>query len=83
MTMQGQVSLEWGLVGAMAHGPVDFAVVVDVLSFTTSVAVAAERGIEVLPYPWTPPAPSSTPSTTVRPWRSVARRPGRCRSRPH
>lgn len=29
------------------------AVVVDVLSFTTTLSVALDRGVEVLPYPWT------------------------------
>ena len=45
------VRLEWGPVGAAAV-PADVAVVVDVLSFTTTLTVAAERGIEVFPYPW-------------------------------
>ncbi|CAN5199585.1 hypothetical protein BH09ACT11_BH09ACT11_00770 [soil metagenome] len=52
MTLHGQISVEWGLVGAQMHSPTDFAVVVDVLCFTTTVTVAVERGIEVLPYPW-------------------------------
>ncbi len=48
--------LEWGPAGAAAlvadARPGDVAVVVDVLSFTTTLCVAVERGIEVLPYPW-------------------------------
>jgi 2-phosphosulfolactate phosphatase len=44
--------LEWGPVGAEAIGPVDIAVVVDVLSFTTTLTVAVERGIEVFPFRW-------------------------------
>lgn len=32
--------------------PGDLAVVVDVLSFTTTLCVALERGIDVLPHPW-------------------------------
>ncbi|MBO0847116.1 MAG: 2-phosphosulfolactate phosphatase [Nocardioides sp.] len=48
--------LDWGLTGARAlvadARPGDVAVVVDVLSFTTTLSVAVERGIEVLPYPW-------------------------------
>jgi 2-phosphosulfolactate phosphatase len=32
--------------------PGDVAVVVDVLSFTTTLSVALDHGIEVLPYPW-------------------------------
>ncbi|GAA1964135.1 hypothetical protein GCM10009798_25330 [Nocardioides panacihumi] len=47
-----RVRLEWGPVGAEALAPVDIAVVVDVLSFTTTVTVAVERGIEVLPFLW-------------------------------
>ena len=46
-----RVRLDWGPVGARAtQGGV--AVVVDVLSFTTSVTVAVERGMRVLPFPW-------------------------------
>jgi 2-phosphosulfolactate phosphatase len=47
-----RVRLEWGPVGAEALAPVDVAVVVDVLSFTTTLTVAVERGIEVLPFLW-------------------------------
>jgi len=47
---------EWGLTGARAIAgdaqPGDCAVVVDVLSFTTTLSVALERGIAVYPYPW-------------------------------
>ncbi len=47
---------DWGLAGARAltedARPGDVAVVVDVLSFTTTVCVAAEAGIGVYPYPW-------------------------------
>ena len=53
------VRLEWGPVGASSlsryaadRGSRVFAVVVDVLSFTTCVSVAADRGIVVLPFPW-------------------------------
>ncbi|WP_174371890.1 2-phosphosulfolactate phosphatase [Nocardia exalbida] len=47
------VRLEWGSAGAMALGPGSACVVVvDVLSFTTSVSVAVEAGTQVLPYPW-------------------------------
>ena len=46
-----RVHLEWGPQGArVAAGTV--AVVVDVLSFTTAVSVAVDRGTEVLPHPW-------------------------------
>lgn len=47
------VRFEWGLTGARALGPQCAAVVVvDVLSFTTTVSVAVEGGTRVLPYPW-------------------------------
>ena len=51
--------LEWGPEGAAAlaryaaeRGSRVIAVVVDVLSFTTCVSVAADRGVTVLPFPW-------------------------------
>ena len=45
--------LEWGLTGARAISRgCDVALVVDVLSFTTTVTVAADRGVDVLPYRW-------------------------------
>jgi 2-phosphosulfolactate phosphatase len=47
---------DWGLDGAQAlvadARPDDVAVVVDVLSFTTTLTVAVERGIAVHPHPW-------------------------------
>ncbi len=53
------VRLEWGAEGALAltryaleRGASAYAVVVDVLSFTTSVTVAADAGRTVLPYRW-------------------------------
>lgn len=47
------VRLEWGLEGMRALAPhVDTVVIVDVLSFTTSVTVAVAAGAEVLPYRW-------------------------------
>ena len=46
-----RLRLEWGPTGAAAV-PADYAVVVDVLSFTTTLSVAIERGIEVFPFRW-------------------------------
>lgn len=47
------VRFEWGATGATTLAP-DSAclVIVDVLSFTTSVTVAVEAGTRVFPYPW-------------------------------
>lgn len=45
------VRMDWGPVGARATAA-DVAVVVDVLSFSTSVVVAVERGMRVHPYRW-------------------------------
>jgi 2-phosphosulfolactate phosphatase len=48
-----RVRFDWGRDGAAALvGGADVAVVVDVLSFTTTLSVAADRGIAVLPYRW-------------------------------
>jgi 2-phosphosulfolactate phosphatase len=51
-----RLRFDWGLTGARAltegARPGDVAVVVDVLSFTTTLCVAAEAGIDVYPYPW-------------------------------
>ena len=48
------VRLDWGMRGAreLVTGGVSAVVVVDVLSFTTSVTVAVERGTAVWPHPW-------------------------------
>ncbi|MFD6156155.1 2-phosphosulfolactate phosphatase [Nocardia sp. NPDC060256] len=46
------VRVDWGLAGARALGPDSAAIVViDVLSFTTSVSVALDAGTRVFPYP--------------------------------
>jgi 2-phosphosulfolactate phosphatase len=48
-----RVRLEWGPVGAAETAPhATYAVVVDVLSFTTTLSVAMDLGAEVLPYRW-------------------------------
>ena len=45
--------MDWGLTGAETiSAGCDVAVVVDVLSFTTTLTVAADRGVTVFPYPW-------------------------------
>ncbi len=50
------VRFEWGLAGAQSiRGRRGALVVVDVLSFTTAVCVAAERDIAVYPAPWHDP----------------------------
>ena len=46
-----RVGFDWGPVGAAAVRG-DLVAVVDVLSFTTAVTVAVDKGIEVLPYRW-------------------------------
>jgi 2-phosphosulfolactate phosphatase len=50
---QSAVRLEWGQLGAAAicQGA-RYAVIVDVLSFTTTLSVAVDAGAEVFPYPW-------------------------------
>ncbi len=47
-----RIRMEWGLDGAQALGGADVAIVVDVLSFSTCVSVAADAGITVLPDRW-------------------------------
>jgi 2-phosphosulfolactate phosphatase len=48
-----RVRFDWGPEGADAVGPgAAYVAVVDVLSFTTTLTVAVERGIRVLPYRW-------------------------------
>ncbi len=45
-----RIRFDWGPQGAQ-QVPADIAVVVDVLSFTTALTIAVERGIEVFPHP--------------------------------
>ncbi|ASR38699.1 hypothetical protein BAY61_31010 [Prauserella marina] len=48
-----QVRCEWGLAGAREiTRDAAITAVVDVLSFTTTLTVAADRGVAVFPYPW-------------------------------
>lgn len=48
-----RVRLEWGPTGAaVVAADADIAVVVDVLSFTTTLSIATRRGMRVLPFPW-------------------------------
>jgi 2-phosphosulfolactate phosphatase len=50
---QFAVRMDWGLRGAREISQdADFAVICDVLSFTTTVSVAVDQGAEVYPYPW-------------------------------
>lgn len=50
---QAAVQVEWGLAAAEVVAPAcDVAVIVDVLSFTTTLSVALDRGVVVLPYRW-------------------------------
>jgi len=46
-----RIRFDWGPTGAEATSAA-YAVVVDVLTFTTTVSVAVDQGIEVFPYPW-------------------------------
>jgi 2-phosphosulfolactate phosphatase len=51
--LRHRVRFDWGPTGAEAVSQgADVAVVVDVLSFTTTLTVAVERGITVWPFPW-------------------------------
>jgi 2-phosphosulfolactate phosphatase len=47
-----RVAFEWGRAGVEALSQADIAVVVDVLSFTTTLSVAQDAGALVLPHPW-------------------------------
>jgi 2-phosphosulfolactate phosphatase len=51
--LASRIRFDWGPTGATAvAADADLAVVVDVLSFTTTLCVAVERGMTVLPYRW-------------------------------
>ena len=48
-----ELRLEWGPTGAKALAPeCDVAVVVDVLTFSTTVTVAVDEGVQIKPYRW-------------------------------
>jgi 2-phosphosulfolactate phosphatase len=50
------VGFDWGLPGALAlSDPAGALVIVDVLSFTTSVTIAVGRGTAVYPHRWPDP----------------------------
>jgi 2-phosphosulfolactate phosphatase len=70
------VRFEWGPSGAAALAA-DLTVVVDVLSFTTTVSVAVERGIEVFPFRW-----RDVRATTYALTRHAVLAVGRSRARP-
>jgi 2-phosphosulfolactate phosphatase len=47
------VRMEWGVTGAeKVSSGADYTVIVDVLSFTTTLSVALDCDVEVFPYPW-------------------------------
>jgi 2-phosphosulfolactate phosphatase len=46
------VALEWGPAGIDALADAEIAIIVDVLSFTTTLSVALDTGAVVFPYPW-------------------------------
>ena len=46
------IRVEWGLRGVEALADCRTFVIVDVLSFSTSVSVAIQRGVSILPYRW-------------------------------
>jgi 2-phosphosulfolactate phosphatase len=49
---QFDIRCEWGAAGVGRIAPCDVTVIVDVLSFTTTVDVALARGVTIFPYRW-------------------------------
>ena len=48
-----EVRMEWGLKGVMELAPIsDVIIIVDILSFSTCVDVATQRGATIFPYQW-------------------------------
>jgi 2-phosphosulfolactate phosphatase len=63
------IRLEWGPTGAAAIGAdADIAVVVDVLSFTTTLTVAVDQGWPSFRSRGRTPAPRSTPPSATLCW---------------
>src|SRR5258708_6205920 len=46
------IRCEWGMPGIENLAPADVIIIVDVLSFCTSIDIALSRGAAVLPYRW-------------------------------
>jgi 2-phosphosulfolactate phosphatase len=79
-SQQPSVLMEWGERGAAAICPVaDYAVIVDILSFTTALSVAIDAGAEVFPYRWrdeSAPEFARSHDAVLAVGRSTARGPG-------
>ena len=69
------VRLEWGLGAVELAAEVDVAVVVDVLSFTTTLSIAVERGTAVEPTAWRGPAEAGSGPRLLSPAAMLRREP--------
>jgi 2-phosphosulfolactate phosphatase len=48
-----EIAMEWGLQGLRELSPTrDALIIVDVLSFSTCVSIAIDRGAKICPFPW-------------------------------
>jgi 2-phosphosulfolactate phosphatase len=78
--LRPSVLMEWGERGAAAICPAaDYAVIVDILSFTTALSVAIDAGAEVFPYRWhdeSAPEFARRHDAVLAAGRSKAREPG-------